>query len=134
MDFNLAVLAGVISSVVFVCSILPMLVKAMRTRDLTSYSLGNLLLANLGNVVHSIYVFSLPIGPIWALHSFYLLTSSFMLAMYLRHRESPPREEPAHELSTDAASEDGPGDDALGHDDRALTGRPDSELQPAGVL
>lgn len=134
MDFNLAVLAGVISSVVFVCSILPMLVKAMRTRDLTSYSLGNLLLANLGNVVHSVYVFSLPFGPIWALHSFYLLTSAFMLAMYLRHRESPPREEPAHELSTDAASDDGPGDDALGHDDRASTGRPDSELQPAGVL
>ena len=40
-----------------------MLVKAFRTRDLESYSLGNLLIANVGNGVHSIYVFSLPIGP-----------------------------------------------------------------------
>jgi hypothetical protein len=43
-----------------------MLVKAHRTRDLASYSLGNLLLANVGNAVHSVYVFSLPAGPIWA--------------------------------------------------------------------
>ena len=48
-----------------------MLVKAYRTRDLSSYSLGNILLANVGNAVHSVYVFSLPPGPLWVLHSFY---------------------------------------------------------------
>jgi len=36
-----------------------MLVKAYRSRDLASYSLGNIALANLGNAVHSVYVYSL---------------------------------------------------------------------------
>ncbi|HET6759090.1 MAG TPA: hypothetical protein VFH20_07405, partial [Propionibacteriaceae bacterium] len=47
---------------IFPWSVLPMLAKAHRTRDLASYSLGNLLPANVGNAVHSIYVFSLPAG------------------------------------------------------------------------
>ena len=51
-----------VSTLLFVVSYLPMLVKAFRTRDLESYSLGNLVLANVGNAVHSIYVFSLPPG------------------------------------------------------------------------
>ena len=101
MDLDLALVAGMLSTVVFVGSVLPMLFKAVRTRDLASYSLGNLLLANLGNVVHSVYVFSLPMGPIWALHSFYLLTSGFMLIMYLRHREPPQRQGPGHDVPTD---------------------------------
>lgn len=129
MDFNLAVLAGMISSVVFVGSVLPMIIKAMRTRDLSSYSLGNLLLANLGNVVHSLYVFSLPIGPIWALHSFYLLTSAFMLAMYLRHREPQCPKEPAHDVPFDGFSIE-----PLDNDGRASAGRRDDDLQPVGVL
>ena len=62
-----------------------MLVKAYRSRDLSSYSLGNIGLANLGNAVHSVYVFSLPPGPIWALHSFYLVSSGLMLGWYLRY-------------------------------------------------
>jgi hypothetical protein len=65
--------------------------KAHRTRDLASYSLGNLLLANVGNAVHSVYVFSLPVGPIWALHSFYLTTSGLMLIWWLRYRRRFPR-------------------------------------------
>ena len=71
MSMSLAVLAGSVSTVVFIASYLPMLVKAARTRDLGSYSVGNLVLANVGNLVYSIYVLSLPAGPIWALHSFY---------------------------------------------------------------
>lgn len=39
-------------------------VKAARTHDLSSYSLGNIAMANGGNAVHSVYVFSLPTGPI----------------------------------------------------------------------
>ena len=80
----LPVLAGSVSTIIFAASYLPMLVKAVRTKDLTSYSGSSLVLTNLGNAVHSFYVFSLPAGPIWALHSFYLVTSVLMTAWYLR--------------------------------------------------
>jgi hypothetical protein len=89
MDRAIPMLAGAVSSVVFVCSTLPMLVKAARTRDLGSYSLGNILLSNLGNLIHSVYVFDLPAGPIWALHSFHLLSTALMLVWYLRYTASP---------------------------------------------
>ena len=68
MSTSLPVLAGIISTIIFAASTLPMLVKAHRTRDLSSYSLGNILLANVGNAVHSVYVLSLPPGPLWVLH------------------------------------------------------------------
>ena len=86
MTGTLAVVAGSVSTVVFMASYLPMLVKAARTHDLASYSAGNLVLANVGNAVYSVYVFSLPAGPIWALHSFYLLSSFAMLAMWVGYR------------------------------------------------
>ncbi|MBA2952187.1 hypothetical protein GON03_19405 [Nocardioides sp. MAH-18] len=63
---------------------MPMLGKALRTRELGSYSLGNLTLANVGNGVHSVYVFSLAPGPLWVLHTFHLVSTAFMLAWYLR--------------------------------------------------
>ena len=83
---SIAVAAGAASTALFVASTLPMLAKAWHTRDLASYSLGNLLLANLGNAVHSVYVLSLPAGPIWALHGFYAVTSALMLCWFLRYR------------------------------------------------
>ena len=76
------VLAGMVSTCLFVGSYLPMLVKAFRTRDLESYSLGNLVMANVGNAVHSVYVFSLPVGPIWFLHSFYVGSTALMLVWH----------------------------------------------------
>lgn len=82
---GVGVLAGSISTALFVVSALPMLYKAACTRDLSSYSLGNLLLANVGNGFYAIYVFSMPAGPIWALHSFYMLSSALMLLWYLRY-------------------------------------------------
>jgi hypothetical protein len=89
-ELPVTVLAGMVSTGLFVVSCLPMLVKAFRTRDLTSYSLGNLVLANVGNGVHSVYVFSLPPGPIWFLHGFHLTSTALMLVwhrMYAaRHR------------------------------------------------
>jgi hypothetical protein len=98
MDIDLAILAGGVSTVIFAGSVMPMIVKAVRTRDLASYSLGNLLLSNTGNVVYAVYVYSLPAGPIWALHGFYILSTAFMLAMYVRHgalagrrQRRPPR-------------------------------------------
>ena len=85
---NLPVLAGTLSTVLFAAGMLPMLVKAARTKNLASYSLGNLLLTNVANAVHSVYVFNLPAGPIWALHLAYLLASALMLAWWLRYREA----------------------------------------------
>jgi uncharacterized protein with PQ loop repeat len=84
---NLPVLAGTVSTVLFALGILPMLVKAARTRDLASYSLGNLVLSNVANAVHSVYVFNLPAGPIWVLHLAYVLASALMLAWWMRYRE-----------------------------------------------
>jgi hypothetical protein len=89
-------LAGIASTVIFAWSVLPMLVKAHRTRDLASYSPGNLLPANVGNAMHSVYVFSLPAGPIWALHSFYLATSGLMLIWWLRYGWRLPRSTQNH--------------------------------------
>ena len=80
---SLPMLAGLASTVIFAASTLPMLVKAYRSRDLASYSLGNIALANIGNAVHSIYVYSLPPGPIWLLHTFYVASTALMLGRYL---------------------------------------------------
>ena len=53
-----------------------MLRKALRTRDVSSYSLSSLVMINAANIVYSLYVFTLPVfGPIWALHTFYLVGS-----------------------------------------------------------
>lgn len=94
MDISLPVIAGTTSTIIFAASALPMLLKAYRTRDLGSYSRGNILMANTGNVVHSFYVYSLPPGPIWLLHSFYLITTAIMLVWYLRYEWRPHRSTP----------------------------------------
>lgn len=99
---SLAVLAGITSTVIFAGATLPMLRKAALTRDLASYSLGNIGLANVGNAVHSVYVLHLPPGPIWVLHAFYVLSSALMLFWYVRYvllrrsaRPDPTRSRPA---------------------------------------
>ena len=84
-------LAGIAATIVFACSALPMLGKAVRSKDLTSYSTGNLVLANVGNVFYSVYVFHLPPGPIWALHTFYLVSSGLMLFWSRRYRPARAR-------------------------------------------
>ena len=81
---SLALAAGTVSSVIFASSNLPMLVKARRTRDLSSYSLAYLVMNNVGNLLYCLYVFDLPPGPIWAMQSFYLLTMGLLLRWYLR--------------------------------------------------
>ncbi|MEP6478157.1 MAG: hypothetical protein ABJB03_02105 [Rhodoglobus sp.] len=94
MSFDaLPLAAGTASTVVFVASYLPMLRKALVTKDLASYSVTSLLLTNVGNAVYSLYVFSLPVGPIWALHSFYLVTSALMIVWYLRFTRRARRAE-----------------------------------------
>ena len=98
----MAILAGTVSTVLFAASVLPMLIKAARTKDLTSYSRGNLVLANVGNAVHSVYVAQLPAGPIWALHSFYIVTSALMLVWHLHYVGASSRSSgtPATQRST----------------------------------
>jgi uncharacterized protein with PQ loop repeat len=94
---NISVLAGMVSTALFAVSYLPMLLKALHTRDLDSYSLGYLVLSNAANAVHSVYVVSLPLGPIWALHFFYVVASALLLIWYLRFRS-------VHNHQTAAAS------------------------------
>lgn len=88
---SLPLLAGTVSTVIFVLSTLPMLVKAAKSKDLSSYSRGNILLSNAGNVVHSVYVLHLPAGPLWLLHSFYLVSTGLMLVWYLRYTPTGQR-------------------------------------------
>jgi hypothetical protein len=85
MDINLPILAGACSTAMFALSTLPMMVKAVRTKDLSSYSLGYILLNNVGNAVHSVYIFHLPAGPIWLLHLFHTVSTALMLVWYLRY-------------------------------------------------
>jgi hypothetical protein len=105
---DLSVAAGVFSTVIFAVSMMPMLVKAARTKNLDSYSLGNIVLTNAGNLIHSVYVYSLPAGPIWALHTFYLVTAATMLVWYLRYAARPgaPRQE-RPDASPEEAAADG---------------------------
>ncbi len=105
---DVATLAGTMSTAIFVTSALPMLVKAARTRDLDSYSRGQLVLANVGNAINSVYVFSLPVGPIWFLHAFNLACTLLMLAWHLRYAgprrsASPSLEEELEAMSRIAA-------------------------------
>ena len=91
---SLALAAGAVSSVIFAAGNLPMLVKARRSRDLSSYSLAYLVMNNVGNLLYCLYVFDLPPGPIWAMQSFYLLTMGLLLRWYLRfapRRRAQPR-------------------------------------------
>ena len=85
IESDLPMIAGFVSTGLFAVGTLPMLTKAFRTKNLASYSLGNILLSNVGNVFYSIYVFNLPPGPVWFLHSYNLLTSGIMLVWYLRY-------------------------------------------------
>jgi hypothetical protein len=68
---------------IFVSGNFPMLVKAFKTKNMKSYSLGNIALSNLGNVIYWIYVSSLPLGPIWFLHGFFTVTTALMLIWFL---------------------------------------------------
>lgn len=83
---QIAVTAGVVSTALFVLSTLPMLLKAARTKDLSSYSGSNLVIANTGNAVQMLYVITLPPGPVWALHGFNTAASALMLTWWMRHR------------------------------------------------
>ncbi len=85
MDINLPIIAGFISTALFALGTLPMLAKALRTKNLSSYSLGNMLMSNVGNIIYSLYVFRLPPGPVWFLHTYNLVSTGLMLVWYLKY-------------------------------------------------
>lgn len=79
----IAEIFGIIAAVTFIVSSMPMVVKAVRTRDLRSYSAGNLILANVGNGSQTIYLITgVPFGPLWLLHGFNTTVSLFMLVAW----------------------------------------------------
>jgi hypothetical protein len=80
---NTATVAGVLSTIIFAASTLPMVVRAAGTRDVSSYSRSHLLMTNAGNAVHTVYVVSLPPGPVWLLHCVYSCVSAFMFAAHV---------------------------------------------------
>ncbi len=86
---DVPLIAGTIATVAFAVSNLPMLRKALRTRDVSSYSLPSMIIINVANAVYSLYVFTLPFGPIWGLHTFYVISCAIMLLLCLRQRQAP---------------------------------------------
>lgn len=83
---DVQIFAGIISTLMFVSSNLPMLWKAFTTKNLTSYSLGHISLSNAGNLIYWLYLFTLPMGPVWFLHGFNTLVTGLMLVGYLRYQ------------------------------------------------
>jgi hypothetical protein len=88
---DMTLIAGGISSLIFVVGGMPMLYKAWCTRNLNSYSPLSLALSTAGNALYWLYVISLPLGPIWFLHAFWTLANGLMLLWYLRYRNARPR-------------------------------------------
>ncbi len=84
---SVQVIAGFISSTIFISGNFPMLFKAFKTKDMHSYSMGQLILGNLGNTVYWLYVSSLPIGPVWFLQGFFSTASALMLFCYLHYEK-----------------------------------------------
>ena len=82
-------IAGSVAGLIFAAASWKMLVKAWRTKDLRSYSLGQIVLNNIGNLFYWFYVISLPIGPVWFMHAFFTLVSLLMLIWYFVYRAAP---------------------------------------------
>ena len=84
MEFeSVQILAGFASTAIFASSKVPMLVKAIRTRDLHSYSISHIGLSASGNLINWLYVISLPVGPIWLLQGLFTVADLLMLACYV---------------------------------------------------
>jgi len=82
---SLPELAGFLASSLFVISNLPMLFKVFKTKNLKSYSLLHIGMANVGNLIYWLYIINLPFGSIWFLHGFNTGVTLIMLVWYLRY-------------------------------------------------
>ncbi len=91
---DIADAAGAVATAVFALGYLPMIARALRTRDLTSYSRANLVLTNTGNALQTCYVvLNLPLGPIWLLNGVNVAVWALMLGLHLRHGSPRPDDE-----------------------------------------
>ena len=82
MDFNgMQILVGYLCTSIFMLSRVPMLLKAMHTRDLRSYSPAHLVMSACANLLFWIYIVGLPIGPVWILQVFFTITDVTMLTL-----------------------------------------------------
>jgi uncharacterized protein with PQ loop repeat len=86
---QLQIFAGSIAGLIFAAGSVDMVIKAWRTKDLRSYSLGQILLNNVGNIIYWLYVASLPVGPIYFMHGFFTLVSLLMLVLYFVYQTAP---------------------------------------------
>lgn len=84
------VVAGFSSTLILVSSKIPMLMKAFKSKDMVSYSLGHIVLSNTGNLMYWLYVISLPVGPIWFLQGFFTITDILMLLCCVRYQDRHP--------------------------------------------
>ncbi len=80
------VIAGFVSTLIFAGSKIPMLMKAFKTKDVGSYSQGQIVLSVAGNLMYWLYVISLPVGPIWFLQGFFTISDILMLLFYVRYQ------------------------------------------------
>lgn len=87
MDIQL--MAGSISSLIFMMGSLTMVIRAWRTRDMQSYSAAMLILNNIGNIIYWVYLLSLPLGPVHVLQAFYTVTTVFMLVWWVLYHKRP---------------------------------------------
>lgn len=86
---QMQMVAGSVAGLIFALGSVDMLVKAWRTKDLRSYSLGQIVLNNAGNLFYWLYVLSLPFGPIYFMHGFFTLVSLLMLLWYFLYQAAP---------------------------------------------
>jgi uncharacterized protein with PQ loop repeat len=100
---QIQLVAGSIAGLIFAAASWNMLVKAWRTKDLRSYSLGQIVLNNVGNLFYWMYILSLPFGPIWLMHAFFTLASLVMLVWYFVYRTAPKTAQPTRRVLTDSS-------------------------------
>jgi uncharacterized protein with PQ loop repeat len=81
--YGIQIIAGIASTVLFVCCKIPMLLKVLKTKDLNSYSPIHLGMSMFGNLTYWFYVISLPFGPVWILQGFYTTADILMVSLYL---------------------------------------------------
>ncbi len=86
VDATLQVLAGMVCMAVFAGSMLLMLHTAPRTREPSSYSLGNIAWPTSATRCPPSASLTCHRGPIWFLPTFYVVNSALMLSWYLRCR------------------------------------------------
>lgn len=79
--------AGMVSSCIFATGTMAMLVKTLRTKDVSSFSMVTMVANNIGNGVNWVYILSLPFGPIHILHGFYTIAAMIMLVCCIVYRE-----------------------------------------------